>query len=127
MNSIYILLIALFFLIGLFFINLIIFEINPIYVFFFEHKDFVMWREMLKNVDKFHFEYEYDGVYKFSDNQFYACVWKDGFCSIHKDNHECMLSPFYKEASKRMAKLLMQKIENNESNSNNNKTIQETH
>lgn len=108
--SINTLLIALFFLIGLFVINIIIFKINSFYVFFYEHKEFVMWREMLKNVDKFHFEYKCDGVYTFRDNQFYACVWKDGLCSIHKDNNGCILSSFYEKASKRMAKLLMQKI-----------------
>lgn len=79
-------------------------------MFFFEHKDFVIWREMLKNVDKFHFEYKCDDVYIFRNNQFYAYIWENGLCSIHKDNNECMLSGFYMEASKRMAKLLMQKI-----------------
>ena len=92
---------------------------DTVYTFIFEHEDFVLWKEYIRNADKFVSDYYTTlygkKVYHFvNDTGDEAVVWGNGYCSIHKgENMGCVLSTFYRKASLKMAKILMEKVNDN--------------
>lgn len=88
-----------------------------LYLYFMDHGDYVKWKYYIKNADSFKYKCKfikgvYSDSYVFEFDKVLAYVWvnKDG-CSIH-DNRTglCIVGTFYKKPSKKMAKLLMKKI-----------------
>ena len=72
-----------------------------------------LWQELISNVDDFHYECNWGLNYRFSSDNYTAYVWEDGECSIHlKNGTTCVLSSFDKRMSRKMAELLMSKLQN---------------
>ena len=91
---------------------------KKIYCYIFEHEDWKKWESYIRNVSQFQYEGNYPLCCSFivPNTDITAEVWKEtGLCSIH-DNYGCVLSTFDKYHSKKIAKLLMNKINNHEIN-----------
>lgn len=109
------------------FILLIVTAPNALYVYIFEHKTWKLWKYFEKNIDKFEFDgASYDPNYEpkipnllctkeFIFGEYRAIVWlfpdKKPECSIHLENHECVLSSWWKRKSRRFAKKLLKKLD----------------
>lgn len=75
----------------------------------FNRKKRKLWKFIIKNVDKFEFSRETALGKCFTWGHYRAVIWYDNTCSIHIGN-ECILSDFDKIMSKRMYKLLSDKV-----------------
>ena len=78
---------------------------NPLYMFFFEHKQWRLWRYMHKNVRRFTYKKSYYGVDYYCWGAYTAIIWEDGRASVHSDS-ECLLSNFDERNSRRFAAAL---------------------
>lgn len=83
------------------------------YCYFFENKEYKLWKNYIKDVDKFEYYERCLIGYKFiiPNTNISAYVWNDGRCSIHNE-FDCICCSFDKYHSNKMKKLLMDKIEN---------------
>lgn len=84
-----------------------------LYCYFFENKEYKLWKKYIKDVDKFEYHKQLLIGHEFiiPNTNIMAYVWNDGRCSIH-DGFDCICYSFDKYHSNKMKKLLMNKIEN---------------
>ena len=101
---------------------------NALYVYIFEHEDWKLWKYFEENIDKF----EFDGSSSYNPNKepkilnlectkefifgdYRAIVWyyygQKPECSIHLENHECLLSSWWERKSRRFAEKLLKKLD----------------
>ncbi len=86
---------------------------NNLYCKLYLKKERKLWEELISNVDDFHYEENWGLNYRFSSDKYTAFVWEDGECSIHlKNGSICVLSSFDMRMSRKMAELLMSKLQN---------------
>lgn len=90
--------------------NAVIFKERALYCYIYDHKDWKLWNYNINNVDKFKFEYKYNGNYYFSYKDVKAILWNDGMSSIHESNDSCgcILCTFNTYKSKEFSTLLKQ-------------------
>ena len=105
-------------LIGIIWLILIVFLIlvltnRRLYCYFFDNKEYKLWKNYIKDVDKFKYHERCLIGYKFiiPNTNISAYVWDDGRCSIHNE-FDCICCFFDKYHSNKMKKLLMDKIKN---------------
>lgn len=86
---------------------------SRLYCYFFEHKEYKLWKKYIKDIDKFEYCESYSNTHRFTipNTDISAYVWFDGECSIHY-KIACVCCSFDKYHSNKMKKLLMDKIEN---------------
>ncbi len=93
---------------------------NTLYVYIFEHKDWKLWKYFEENIDKFEFNGYYDPNYEpltkeFIFGDYRAIVWlfpgQKPKCSIHLENHECVLGTWWERKSRRFAEKLLKKLD----------------
>lgn len=100
---------------------------NAFYMYIFEHEDWKKWKYFEENIDNFKFDgSSYDSDYEpkipniettkeFIFGNYRAIVWyfygKKPFCSIHLENHECVLGTWWERKSRRFAKKLLKKLD----------------
>ena len=100
---------------------------NALYVYIFEHEDWKLWKYFEENIDKFKFDgSSYNPNYepkiptfvctkKFIFGDYRAIVWlfhdQKPECSIHLENHECVLSSWWKRKSRRFAEKLLKNLD----------------
>ena len=100
---------------------------DALYMYIFEHENWKLWKYFEENIDKFEFDgssynqnyepkipnLEYTKEFIFGDYR--AIVWyyygQKPICSIHLENHECVLSSWWKRKSRRFAKKLLKKMD----------------
>ena len=82
-----------------------------LYCYFFEHKEYKLWENYVKDANKFEYHERCLIGYKFiiPNTNISAYVWDDGRCSIH-DEFVCVCCGFDKYHSNKMKRLLMDKI-----------------
>lgn len=100
---------------------------NALYVYIFEHESWKLWKYFEENIDKFEFVgSSYDPNYEpiistlvctkeFIFGDYRAIVWlfsgQKPKCSIHLENHECVLGTWWERKSRRFAKKLLKKLD----------------
>ena len=100
---------------------------NALYVYIFEHEDWKLWKYFEENIDKFEFDgSSYDPNYEpkipyleltkeFIFGDYRAVVWlynaQKPVCSIHLENHECVLGTWWERKSRRFAEKLLKKLD----------------
>lgn len=96
---------------------------NALYVYIFEHEAWKLWKYFEENIDKFEFDdSSYDPKYEpfvctkeFIFGDYRAIVWlffgQKPKCSIHLENHECVLGTWWERKSRRFAKKLLKKLD----------------
>lgn len=100
---------------------------NVFYMYIFEHKSWKLWKYFEENIDKFKFDgssyyanYEpkipnIECTKEFVFGEYRAIVWfyygKKPICSIHLENHECVLGSWWERKSRRFAKKLLKKLD----------------
>ena len=96
------------------FVFLILRLINRrLYCYFFYNKEYKLWENYIKDIDKFKYHERCLIGYEFiiPNTNILAYVWDDGRCSIHNGT-KCVCCSFDEYHSNKMKKLLMDKIEN---------------
>lgn len=106
MNAIEIIILVLF--TSFFVIGLLIYSNITLYCFFFEHKDWKLWEHYITRIDEFVWV---GGEFMFviPNTEIRAHIWENGLCTIHWES-DCLCT-FDTYHSKKMAKLLMTKVE----------------
>lgn len=100
---------------------------NVLYMYIFEHEDWKLWKYFEENIDKFEFDgSSYDPNYEpkiqilectkeFIFGDYRAIVWifsgQKPICSIHLENHDCVLGSWWKRKSRRFAEKLLKKLD----------------
>lgn len=77
------------------------------------HLERELWEKLINNVDDFQYVDNWGPNYIFfSSDGYTAYVSRNGTCSIHvKNSATCVLSPLDEKMSRKMAELLMNKIQ----------------
>ena len=101
---------------------------NALYMYIFEHEDWKLWKYFEENIDKFEFDdssfydpncepkiINLDYTKEFIFGDYRAIVWQyygqKPECSIHLENHECVLSSWWTRKSRGFAKKLLKKLD----------------
>jgi len=86
---------------------------NTVYCFIFQYKEWKIWKKMIAMADEFELEFNVNNNYHFVEpsKTFIVSVWDGERASIHLlSNSNCICSTFDTYHSKKLAKLLMNKI-----------------
>lgn len=95
---------------------------NALYMYLFEHEVWKLWKYFEKNIDKFEFDESFsDPNYpsritkEFIFGDYRAIVWcfdnQKPYCSIHLENHECVLGSWWESKSRGFAEKLVKKLD----------------
>ena len=79
---------------------------DNLYCMVFCHKERKLWKKFIKEYQNFEcVQYDNDGYKLFhsKDNKYHICIWRNGLCSVHDEHDRCLLCPFDKKMSKKMA------------------------
>jgi hypothetical protein len=90
---------------------------NALYMFMFEHEEWKMWRYVKRNIDNFKYcpnNYVTLGSMYFVYGEYYVAVSVfagDECASVHRScNHDCVCGYFWRHRSKKVAKMLKEKL-----------------
>ena len=100
---------------------------NALYVYIFEHRDWELWKYFEENIDKFEFDgssynpniepkiINLECTNEFIFGDYLAVVWhyygQKPECTIHLENHDCVLGSWWKSKSRDFAEKLLKKLD----------------